>query len=117
MSKLFSVLAAFLSFVSLVLVAVSIATNYWVKLSPDTQPQSPLNPLANDTFSDPTLLVQYNLDYFGLWVGCHREVVSHCSALSAASLPVRLALAFKMLTDCVVHCVCARPLTRYHAPT
>lgn len=71
MARLLTLLAATLSFASLVLVAISMATNFWVRFDDRASDvDNPLNPLVtNDKFTG--LTVQYDLDRFGLWVGCH----------------------------------------------
>lgn len=70
-----NVAAAVISFVSLALLAIAMATNSWVKidyprsLSPDASTINP--PVINSALEG--LILRYDLDYFGLWVGCHRE--------------------------------------------
>lgn len=75
MANLVSALAAILSFSSLVLVAIAMATNSWVRFDyprPNRSATS-VNPIvSNSKLSGLTLT--YDLDYFGLWVGCHREL-------------------------------------------
>lgn len=67
-----TLVAAFLSFASLVLVAISMATNYWVRFDDRASEVSSLNPI--ETNSQLTgLTLEYDLHYFGLWVGCHLE--------------------------------------------
>lgn len=74
MAKVVTIAAAFLGIVSLILVAIAMATNYWVRMDdrvPGADP-SPLNPLlVNSELTN--LVVNYDLDYFGLWVGCYKE--------------------------------------------
>lgn len=70
-----NVTAAILSFFSLAFLAIALATNSWVRFDNprDTSSTSTsLNPLVTDD-GLPGLRLQYDLDYFGLWVGCHRE--------------------------------------------
>lgn len=69
-----NITAAFLSFLSLTLVAISMATNYWIRFTyPRTSPEAPLkNPFVTNTELT-NLRLEYDVDYFGLWVGCHRE--------------------------------------------
>lgn len=69
MAGIATVSAALLSFVSLVLIAIAMATNFWVRFD-EVRKETPLNPIEENTqFSG--LTVRYDLDYFGLWVGCH----------------------------------------------
>lgn len=70
-----NVAAAVVSLVSLALIAIAMATNSWVRFD-YPRPQSPeassINPPILNTDLD-GLSLRYDLDYFGLWVGCHRE--------------------------------------------
>lgn len=77
-----NVTAAILAFFSLAFVAIALATNSWTKFeTPRPASSTDVNPLViNDEL--PGLRLQYDLDYFGLWVGCHRE--SSFDAISCA---------------------------------
>lgn len=71
---LLSFLGALIALVSLILVAISLATNHWVDLDdrPLNARASPMNPVrVNNKL--PGLSVRYDLDHFGLWIGCHKE--------------------------------------------
>lgn len=87
-ARLATLVVGALSFVSLVLAAIAMATNYWVTFddrSPGPRPsQNPLE--TNSAFSG--LLLEYDLDYFGLWVGCHLLELDQVRffALSPASI-------------------------------
>lgn len=70
-----NVAAAVVSFASLVLVAIAMATNSWIIFTfprPTTSDARSINPLVTNT-DMAGLRLTYDLDYFGLWVGCHRE--------------------------------------------
>lgn len=68
-----SLLAAILAFIALLLTAISIATNHWFQFdSPRSTPADPLNPVrSNSKLSG--LTIDYDMEHFGLWVGCHRD--------------------------------------------
>lgn len=70
-----NVAAAIVSFLALALIAVAMATNSWIRID---YPRSSLPEAA--TINPPVInsdldgmRLRYDLDYFGLWVGCHRE--------------------------------------------
>lgn len=66
--------AAVLSFASLVLLAIAMATNYWVRFDDtDTDVIQALNPITTNSEFD-GLILRYRLEYFGLWIGCHNEI-------------------------------------------
>lgn len=67
-------LSSIFSFASLILVAIAIGTNFWVRVdNPRVQANTELNPpVLNDAFS-----ISYDLDHLGLWVGCHRALVRY----------------------------------------
>lgn len=70
-----NVTSAVVSFVSLALLAIAVATNSWVRFEyprDSSGETESINPLVSNTDLD-GLRLQYDLDYFGLWVGCHRE--------------------------------------------
>lgn len=68
-----TITAGIVSFVSLVLVAIAMATNSWVLFeTPRAASSVDVNPLVTNAELAGLRLV-YDLDYFGLWVGCHRE--------------------------------------------
>lgn len=84
MAGALTVAAAVLSFTSLVLVAIAMATNRWVAFNPDRIAETPENPFVVGTQFE-ALQLEYDLDHFGLWVGCHKEKVRH--SLHAFHLP------------------------------
>lgn len=70
-----TVTAAIISFVSLALIAIALATNSWIRF--DTKKEgsdnyTKLNGLISNT-QFPGLELQYSMVYFGLWVGCYHE--------------------------------------------
>lgn len=74
--NLLTATSAFLALVAHVLIAATIATNYWLvyKPIPDATSRVPLNPLYNDTgLSDRS--VRYRADHVGIWVACYKELV------------------------------------------
>jgi PMP-22/EMP/MP20/Claudin tight junction len=66
--------SAFIAFLALVFIAISMATNYWYIFDKRISSSSPaaLNPLR-DNSKLPGVTITYDVDHFGLWVGCHRE--------------------------------------------
>lgn len=69
---------AFLMLAAHVLIAVSIATNYWLSYTAVPEATTPvrLNPLYNDTgLSDRS--VRYRAHHLGIWVACYEELVSY----------------------------------------
>lgn len=70
--NLMSLLAALLAFIALLLTAISIATNHWFKFDSPRPEEFALNPVRTNS-KLPGLTVDYDMDHFGLWVGCHRD--------------------------------------------
>lgn len=69
--NLFSGLSSLLAFISLILVAISLATSFWVRIS-SPRIRSDLNPTRiNDELGTP--VVQYDIEHFGLWVACYKD--------------------------------------------
>lgn len=67
---------ALLSFVSLILIAVAMATNFWIVMNPRGRNASPnqSNPvIINSNLTD--LTVRYDVEHLGLWVACYKEKV------------------------------------------
>jgi hypothetical protein len=66
--------SAFLALLALVFTAVAMATNYWFVFNSraPTSPPAALNPLTYNA-QLPGVTVVYDLDHFGLWVGCFKE--------------------------------------------
>lgn len=80
MVKLFPILGVCLSLISLILLAIAIATNKWVVLD---QTDSKLNPRQTNSklgtvetrigITSSTSEIQYSFSNFGLWIGCVKE--------------------------------------------
>ncbi|PXF45414.1 hypothetical protein BWQ96_04829 [Gracilariopsis chorda] len=93
MVKLYPIVGAFLSLVSLVLLAVGVATNSWIVLD---QIDGRLNPrMINTKLSAAELRVglpndltkiTYSVSTVGLWIGCHKE---HKGAVTCAYVGFR----------------------------
>lgn len=74
MANALTITTAIISFVSLVLIAIAMATNSWVRFDfPRPASSEEVNPSVTNT-ELAGLRLTYDLDYFGLWVGCHREM-------------------------------------------
>jgi PMP-22/EMP/MP20/Claudin tight junction len=67
-----SLLAALLAFIALLLTAISIATNHWFNFSSPRPTAAALNPVRTNS-NLAGLVIDYDVDHFGLWVGCHKD--------------------------------------------
>lgn len=93
MVNLINIFAALISFAALTLLAVAMATNWWVSFdfprpTAASSPASKLNPSVINSQLD-GLIIQYDLDYFGLWVGCHRELTFNKISCAFITTPCR----------------------------
>lgn len=70
MVNILSALSALLSFISLVLIAISLATSYWARITSRTN--TSLNPILENTeLTNP--IIRYDVEHLGLWVVCYKE--------------------------------------------
>jgi peptidoglycan/LPS O-acetylase OafA/YrhL len=69
-----AVCSAFLAFLALIFLAIAMATNYWYIFDKRiaSNPSAALNPLRENT-KLPGTTITYDVDHFGLWLGCHKE--------------------------------------------
>lgn len=70
-----TVTAAIVSFISLALIAIALATNSWIRFDiskEGNEAYNNVNALITNT-QFPGLELQYSVVYFGLWVGCYHE--------------------------------------------
>ena len=61
-----------LAAISLVLVAISLATSFWVRVDSPRIVDDDLNPVLSNAELRP-LIVRYDVEHFGLWVVCYKE--------------------------------------------
>lgn len=70
-----TVTAAIISFISLALIAIALATNSWIRFDTSKEGTDDYNKfnelITNTQFHG--LELQYSMVYFGLWVGCYHE--------------------------------------------